>query len=27
MPENKEKMWKLFWSDEAELKDWELRKF
>lgn len=27
MPENKERMWKLYWSDDAELKDWELRKF
>jgi len=27
MPENKEKMWKLFWSDDEDLKVWDLRKF
>lgn len=27
LPENKEKMWKLYFSDDEELKKWELHKF
>lgn len=27
LPENKEKMWKLYFSDSDELKNWELHKF
>jgi hypothetical protein len=27
LPENKEKMWKLYFSEDEELKKWELHKF